>query len=501
MVASPSPCSPSAETPSVRPSAGGFLPPGWLLLIWVLLTLPLLAGVSADADLFWHILAGQRILAERAIPMIDDWSYTASGHPWINHEWLSQIVMAGIWEAFGNRGLLALRALVLLGAAFFLGLALWKRCPDPFWATLLFCLPLWVYSELINLRPLGVTTMGVTLVLLLLTIARTGARWPLWALGGCFLVWCNLHAGFMFGLGISGIAILLMVRSGIQPPGAVLCLLIYPLVTIVLNPFGISLWEYIFREVGSPHPHLPEWNPPEPALAVVAMVFFLLPIVLAIWRRTSALPEEWLGLLISHAMTMQSARFIVLEIMFALLAIASGLGRRPPAHPFLTCPRRALINLAALGAIFGTFHLGLMKPPGRIPIDPRRYPVGGIAYLRAAAGPSKLWLPLGWGGYAIFHLSQRGVKVAIDGRNTTVYPVDFVVAHSHLLVDGKAEPIRQVDPDVLMGYASGPLYDTFTTWSDYEQVYRDDLCAIFVRRGFPWNHPSVIPSGITEFPG
>ncbi len=490
-----------AAPPSRSAGPGGYLPPLWLLLVWFLVSLPLLAGVEADADLFWHILTGQRILANQALPLVDDWSYTASGNPWINHEWLSQALMAKVWEIFGNPGLLMMRALVFLVTAFCLGASVWRRCPDPLWATLLFVLPLWVFSFLINLRPLGVTTMGVAVLLLLLSIARSGARWPLWLMGGGFLAWCNLHAGFMFGLALSGMTIMVLVRLGIQPPIALIGLLIYPLLTVAMNPYGPDLWRYIFREFGAPHPFLPEWNPPDGFLAIVVSAFFLLPIGLAVWRRAPGNHEEWLGLLVTYGMTVRSVRFIVLEIMFSTLAIASGLGRRPPDHPFLTCPRRYAINLVALCVIIGGFHLSLMNPPGRLPIDPHKYPVGGMAYLRAAAGPCKLWLPLGWGGYALFHLSQRGVKVAIDGRNTTVYPVEFVVTQTYALKEGKGEPIRHLDPDVLLGYSSGPLYEVLSRWSDYERVYQDDLCAIFVRRGFPWNPPLRNPPGQTEFPG
>ena len=46
--------------------------------------------------------------------LTDPYSYTALGLPWINHEWLFELSMAGFYAAFGVVGLVLLTSLVRL---------------------------------------------------------------------------------------------------------------------------------------------------------------------------------------------------------------------------------------------------------------------------------------------------------------------------------------------------------------------------------------------------
>ena len=56
---------------------------------------------------------GKWILTERAVPRHDIFSYTAVGRPWVNIEWLVQIILFSIYDWFGWRGLVLLCALAI----------------------------------------------------------------------------------------------------------------------------------------------------------------------------------------------------------------------------------------------------------------------------------------------------------------------------------------------------------------------------------------------------
>ena len=47
--------------------------------------------VLNDGDTWWHLAAGQWILAHQQVPHVDPFSYTMRGHPWQAHEWLSEV--------------------------------------------------------------------------------------------------------------------------------------------------------------------------------------------------------------------------------------------------------------------------------------------------------------------------------------------------------------------------------------------------------------------------
>ncbi len=56
----------------------------------------------SDQDLFLHDLAGRRILAGDGIPRQNEFSFTAPEHPWVDHEWFFQVVVALAGDAGGE---------------------------------------------------------------------------------------------------------------------------------------------------------------------------------------------------------------------------------------------------------------------------------------------------------------------------------------------------------------------------------------------------------------
>src|SRR6185437_1766117 len=76
------------------------------LLLWILpiafgAALSFAPQVLNDADTFWHLAAGRWMIANGAIPATDPFSYTFAGRPWVAHEWLSEVGMAGSYAIAG----------------------------------------------------------------------------------------------------------------------------------------------------------------------------------------------------------------------------------------------------------------------------------------------------------------------------------------------------------------------------------------------------------------
>src|SRR5262249_11446605 len=73
----------------------------------------------ADEDLWNHVNFGELKLRTLAVPHVDAWSYSATGHPWFNHEWGAEVVFALLYRVGGTPALFALKfalGLVILGA-------------------------------------------------------------------------------------------------------------------------------------------------------------------------------------------------------------------------------------------------------------------------------------------------------------------------------------------------------------------------------------------------
>src|SRR5688572_26835224 len=58
--------------------------------------LTLTALTRADVDLWGHLRFGLDILETRSLHSVDPYSFT-SDRPWLNHEWLAEVVIALAW--------------------------------------------------------------------------------------------------------------------------------------------------------------------------------------------------------------------------------------------------------------------------------------------------------------------------------------------------------------------------------------------------------------------
>jgi len=66
-------------------------------------------------DLTYHLRAGALMLRTHSIIRTDTFSFTARGMPWVDQQWLSQVLLYGAYRALGWAGLALLQG-VLLGA-------------------------------------------------------------------------------------------------------------------------------------------------------------------------------------------------------------------------------------------------------------------------------------------------------------------------------------------------------------------------------------------------
>src|SRR5215472_13567063 len=67
-----------------------------------------------EHDIWWHMLNARHLLQHHAFTRVDMYSFTAAGSPWLDHEWLSEIVFYLGYNSFGLRGLLAVYFVILM---------------------------------------------------------------------------------------------------------------------------------------------------------------------------------------------------------------------------------------------------------------------------------------------------------------------------------------------------------------------------------------------------
>ena len=83
-------------TPAARISLLRYSPALVLLLIVVADSAQI-----PDSDLWGHLRFGQAVLASGHVISRDTYSYSAAGGVWRNHEWLSEVAMAAMFDRLG----------------------------------------------------------------------------------------------------------------------------------------------------------------------------------------------------------------------------------------------------------------------------------------------------------------------------------------------------------------------------------------------------------------
>src|SRR6476620_4062486 len=76
----------------------------------------LASHTGADADLWGHLRFGLDFLAGKGLPSTDPYSFT-SDIQWVNHEWLSEVILAAAFTAGGALLLNLLKLAVIVSLA------------------------------------------------------------------------------------------------------------------------------------------------------------------------------------------------------------------------------------------------------------------------------------------------------------------------------------------------------------------------------------------------
>jgi hypothetical protein len=402
---------------------------GILLLACVLM----IAGTSGDPDLWGHVRFGQDMLASGAIHVPETYSFTAD-RPWINHEWLSEILMAGSYNALGAPGLNLLRiavvGIVLLVIWRGLGsLTTRKQIPIIVAATL------GIFLRALPIRPQVFSLAMFALLLAIIVHAGRTKSWRALALVPVVMaVWVNLHGGWIVGLGVFGLWSLMTMPARPWADRLVLAgAVAASLAATLVNPYGVEMWQFLATTVRMERPMIADWQPlyTLPYGFWIAWIATFAVVAVAVTRGRSQVDPRYVA--ITALLGAAAVRVSRLDAFFAIAAtmlLAPALARPSTAEPEPEAPqRRSLV----LGGAFVLCLLGaaviVMPRVLAIPVAPGTTPDAEVAeYVRGHGVSGKMVTWFNWGQYTIWHFGNH-VKVSMDGRRETVYSDAVVAAH------------------------------------------------------------------------
>ncbi len=446
-----------------------------------------------DPDLWWHLQTGQDIVLTRSIPHVDIYSFTKAGSEWVTHEWLSEVVIYGIYRVSGWGGLLFIFSALITIALYIT----YRRSEGkPYVAAMAVLLAAASSSPLFGIRPQMITFLFASIYIALLSrYERDGNSRPLWWMAPMMLLWVNFHAGYALGLALIGLYLTSLVidrKWQLLRPLALILLLCTAIVP--LNPNGFRMFSYPFETLTSPAmaAYIEEWASPDfhkVMFLPLALLLLMLLGVLALSKKRARAGELFL-IVVTGCGSLRSVRHIPIFALITAPILARhlwalmrerGWERRlmapelPAAGGFVFC----LIFLLAPATL--SFLAVRHFVANQQVYEAKNYPVGAVNYLASRHLPGPIYNKYGWGGYLIRRL-YPDYRVYIDGR-ADVYGDAFMI-ETMKTFDGHSkwrEPLDRLAVRTVLISPNAPLASLLREDGQWKKVYEDRQAVIFTR--------------------
>jgi hypothetical protein len=452
-------------------------------------------GRFDDPDMWWHLKTGEITWTTHRILTTDIFSYTTNHHPYIPHEWLSQLLIYSAYRIGGYPGLMLWMCLAT-AAVLIAGYALCTLYSGHAKVAFVGALTIWAFGTVgFAVRPHMIGYLLLIVEMLLLELGRT--RNPRWFFGlpPLFAIWVNCHGSFFLGMALAGVTLFssyFEFRSGLLtatrwdhgPRRTLTIALILSVGALFLNPSGARLIWYPINTLAKQSVSMnvvSEWQPIQLGdarghcfLGVLAAIFLV-----AIVRRSELYWRELLLIAMATWMAAGHQRLlfpfgIIVGPILARLLASSWEGYDPERD--LPLPNAVLIA--------ASFVVAFLAFPSRQNLEAQadaHSPVKAVAFLKDHHLPGPLLNEWADGGYLIWTAPEY--PVFIDGR------ADVFEWTGVLQEYGKWSTLQN-DPNILLDKyqinlcllnRDASMAGVLSLLPRWKTVYSDDKSVIFQR--------------------
>jgi hypothetical protein len=385
----------------------------YLLFFIVLAVFVWYGAAFLDPDFGWHLKMGEYI-TRLGIPANDPFSYSMPSYPFIDHEWLTNVIIYALYISVGYGVLAGLFSLLALAAVLFsltTSKAVWgMKAP-------LFLLGATILLGVSGVRPQVLSWLFVAILIVLLRSELCKRR--LFYLPLIFGIWVNLHGSFAVGLVILSLFLATRWISAKKLNFKELAVLASSFLASILNPYGLRIWVEVWMQVSDSHLRwsIAEWWPSLLSLHfsfIFASALFLGCFRL-FWQHWSK--EYMVVAVFLFAAALSSQRHIPLWFLWSIPLLADSFQRiSQQAHDQIGRRRIAIALRWLMLAVTLLFLQQLYTSYSFLQgfSEQKYYPTQAISYLRTNVPEGNILAPYNWGGYLIWKLPEK--KVFVDGR-------------------------------------------------------------------------------------
>jgi hypothetical protein len=461
-----------------------------------------------DPDVWWHLRTGQLIAQSHAVPHADPYSFTRFGRPWIDHEWLSQVLIYGVYRFAGWGGLLA--GFGAITAATFL--IVFLRCPGgPYVAGAITLLGAFASSPSWGVRPQMLTLLLASVFLLILERSYQRPN-LLWWTPPLMLLWVNLHAGYALGIALMALFLVgdkldvafgfAAVDSGHRvAPGShtrtLALTIVICLAVVLLNPYGGAIYAYPLETLRSRamQSYIGEWLSPDFHLSryLPTLAIMLATVALAALSPRRLRPREFLLLAVATYAALRSVRHIPLYALIAIPLLGAmvtgwlqehGVTKRFESKPRLMTPAKACVNALLLtGFLAFTVVRVRYVTHHQAEAEAKDFPAAAVSFIAAQRPPAPILNHYNWGGYFIWKLYPE-YRVYVDGR-ADLYGDAFMndlASTYYLSGDSWRNPFEKWGIRTVILPPDAPVTTALRALPDWKVLYSDNQAVILAKQ-------------------
>jgi hypothetical protein len=206
---------------------------------------------AINQDLGRHFLTGKIILETHIVPKTNLFSYTNPNFLFINHHWLSEVILYSVYNLVGYNGLLIFSTLIIFSAFALLFFSAYKKV-----ALVTLCISSFLFFgvlfERTDIRPEIFSALFLSLFIVILYKNRAQSTKLIYLLPFIELLWVNMHIYFPIGIAVLGLFFIeeiLTHRKNLNNKHTILLffILFFSTLFTLINPNGLSGALYPFH--------------------------------------------------------------------------------------------------------------------------------------------------------------------------------------------------------------------------------------------------------------
>ncbi len=369
--------------------------------------------ITLDSDFGWHIRMGQIIL-QNGIPKTDPFSYTMPSYPFVDHEWLTNIIIAVLYTKIGMMGLAIIFSILVTVTIYIQIFRLYSN-----WSALVIILLAAALFPIAGIRTQIITWLLVSILIWILSDLSKHKIYrylPILLM----LVWTNLHGAFPVGIVL--ILMFYITRWWTHKKISFQEILIVAASCAVtfLNPYGYRLWWEVWMQLtdSSLHFTILEWMPAFFFMNVALWLYVVMSVMLTYrYRNKFSLFHKisYIVFLLAGISTFRHLPLWIIISLYPTLRSFTFFYDEISKYKYGKKNLRSFyLILIAISLFSLTWHLGWYFFGISQNREDHDFPKNAIVFIKKNLPKGKIFVPYEWGGYMDWKLPEK--KVFIDGR-------------------------------------------------------------------------------------